>query len=233
MQKRYVVLALALTVALCAALPAVGASPAQLATKAFGLAKKANKRAKSADKRARSAQSAAGAAANGAQATADSARSAASSAQAAAGAAQSAAGAAQSAAGAARTSARQGYRDGGQALAPAAGPITVATMSGVAPGAYTIMAKTDVFAGGAGSGIVQCRVSAGGDSDFANTLLGSGTGDFEDTLQANTVHTFTATGAILFQCTNQGPIGTSPTAQETKIIANKVGEITSNTAVSG
>ncbi|HVD55429.1 MAG TPA: hypothetical protein VNC17_01200 [Thermoleophilaceae bacterium] len=226
MQKRYVVLALALTVALCAALPAVGASPAQLATKAFGLAKKANKRAKSADKRARSAQSAAGAAANGAQATADSARSAASSAQAAAGAAQSAAGAA-------RTSARQGYRDGGQALAPAAGPITVATMSGVAPGAYTIMAKTDVFAGGAGSGIVQCRVSAGGDSDFANTLLGSGTGDFEDTLQANTVHTFTATGAILFQCTNQGPIGTSPTAQETKIIANKVGEITSNTAVSG
>ena len=55
----------------------------------------------------------------------------------------------------------------------------------------------------------------------------------EDTLQANTVHPFTATGAILFQCTNQGPIGTSPTAQETKIIAIKVGEITSNTAVSG
>lgn len=229
MQKRYVVLALALTVALCTALPALGASPAQLAQKAFGLAKKAKKRAKSADTRARSAQSAAsaaGAAASGAQATADSARSAASS-------AQSAAGAAQSAAGAARTSARQVYRDGGQALAPSAGPITVATMTGVAPGAYTIMAKTDVFAGGAGSGIVQCRVSAGGDSDFANTFLGSGTGDFEDTLQANTVHTFTATGAILFQCTNQGPIGTSPTAQETKIIAIKVGEITSNTAVSG
>jgi trimeric autotransporter adhesin len=151
MKKRYVVLALALTVALCTALPAVGASPAQLAKKAFGLAKKANKRAKSADNRARSAQSAAGAAgaaANGAQATAESARSTASSAQ--------------SAAGAARTSARQVYRDGGQGLAPSAGPVTVASMYGVAPGAYVIMAKTDVFAGGTGAGIVQCQVSAGG-----------------------------------------------------------------------
>ena len=229
MKKRYVVLALALTAALCTALPAVGASPAQLAKKAFGLAKKANKRAKSAGTRARSAQSAAdaaGAAARGAQATADSASSAASS-------AQSAAGAAQSAAGAARTSARQVYRDGGQALAPAAGPITVATMSGVAPGAYTIMAKTDVFAGGSGSGIVQCQVSAGGDSDFANTFIGDGTDAREDTLEANTVHTFTTTGAILFQCTNHGPISTSPTAQQTKIIAIKVGDITSNTAVTG
>jgi hypothetical protein len=223
MKKRYVVLALALTAALCTALPAVGASPAQLAKKAFGLAKKANKRAKSAGTRARSAQSAAdaaGAAANGAQATADSASSAASSAQ--------------SAAGAARTSARQVYRDGPQALAPSAGPVTVASMYGVAPGAYVIMAKTDVFAGGTGDGIVQCRVDADGDSDFANSRLGDGPNAvFEDTLEANTVHTFTATGAIFLRCTNNMPFTGTATAQQTKIIAIKVGGITSNTAVSG
>jgi hypothetical protein len=223
MKKRYVVLALALTAALCTALPAVGASPAQLAKKAFGLAKKANKRAKSAGTRARSAQSAAdaaGAAANGAQATADSASSAAS--------------AAQSAAGAARTSARQVYRDGPQALAPGAGPVTVASMYGVAPGAYVIMAKTDVFAGGTGDGIVQCRVDADGDSDFANSRLGDGPNAvFEDTLEANTVHTFTATGAIFLRCTNNMPFTGTATAQQTKIIAIKVGGITSNTAVSG
>jgi hypothetical protein len=223
MKKRYVVLALALTAALCTALPAVGASPAQLAKKAFGLAKKANKRAKSAGTRARSAQSAAdaaGAAANGAQATADSAR--------------SAAGAAQSAAGAARTSARQVYRDGPQALAPSAGPVTVASMYGVAPGAYVIMAKTDVFAGGTGDGIVQCRVDADGDSDFANSRLGDGPNAvFEDTLEANTVHTFTATGAIFLRCTNNMPFTGTATAQQTKIIAIKVGGIASNTAVSG
>jgi hypothetical protein len=223
MKKRYVVLALALTAALCTALPAVGASPAQLAKKAFGLAKKANKRAKSAGTRARSAQSAAdaaGAAANGAQATADAAR--------------SAAGAAQSAAGAARTSARQVYRDGPQALAPSAGPVTVASMYGVAPGAYVIMAKTDVFAGGTGDGIVQCRVDADGDSDFANSRLGDGPNAvFEDTLEANTVHTFTATGAIFLRCTNNMPSTGTATAQQTKIIAIKVGGITSNTAVSG
>ena len=230
MKKRYVVLALALTAALCTALPAVGASPAQLAKKAFGLAKKANKRAKSAGTRARSAQSAAdaaGAAASGAQATADSASSA-------AGAAQSAAGAAQSAAGAARTSARQVYRDGPQALAPSAGPVTVASMYGVAPGAYVIMAKTDVFAGGTGDGIVQCRVDADGDSDFANSRLGDGPNAVsEDTLEANTVHTFTATGAIFLRCTNNMPFTGTATAQQTKIIAIKVGGITSNTAVSG
>ena len=223
MKKRHVVLALALTAALCTALPAVGASPAQLAKKAFGLAKKANKRAKNAGTRARSAQSAAdaaGAAANGAQATADSAR--------------SAAGAAQSAAGAARTSARQVYRDGPQALAPSAGPVTVASMYGVAPGAYVIMAKTDVFAGGTGAGIVQCRVDADGDSDFANSRLGDGPNAVsEDTLEANTVHTFTATGAIFLRCTNNMPFTGTATAQQTKIIAIKVGGIASNTAVSG
>jgi len=223
MKKRHVVLALALTAALCTALPAVGASPAQLAKKAFGLAKKANKRAKNAGTRARSAQSAAdaaGAAANGAQATADSASSAASSAQ--------------SAAGAARTSARQVYRDGPQALAPSAGPVTVASMYGVAPGAYVIMAKTDVFAGGTGDGIVQCRVDADGDSDFANSRLGDGPNAVsEDTLEANTVHTFTATGAIFLRCTNNMPFTGTATAQQTKIIAIKVGGITSNTAVSG
>jgi hypothetical protein len=107
-------------------------------------------------------------------------------------------------------------------------------MYGVAPGAYVIMAKTDVFAGGTGSGIVQCQVDAGGDSDFANSRLGDGPNAvFEDTLEANTVHTFTATGAIFLRCTNNMPITGTATAQQTKIIAIKVGDITSNTAVSG
>jgi hypothetical protein len=56
---------------------------------------------------------------------------------------------------------------------------------------------------------------------------------FEATLQANLVHTFTGTGTIFFRCSNNMPITGSATAQETEIIAIKVAEITSNTAVSG
>lgn len=231
MKKRYVVLVLALAVALTAALPAVGASPAQLAEKALGLAKKAKERAKKADKRARSAQSAAtGAqsAAGGAQASADSAR-------AAAARAQTTADSAASAATAARTSARQVHRNLGVDL-PSGVPLTIATMSNVTPGSYVVMAKTDVFAGGPGAGVVQCEVNAGGDTDFANTFLGDGTTTrevFEATLQASVVHTFAATGSITLRCTNNMPATATATAQETKIIAIKVGDITSNTAVTG
>ena len=100
------------------------------------------------------------------------------------------------------------------------------------PGAHVIMAKTDVFQAASGpAGVVQCRVDAGTDSDFANGFIGTGA-DFEDTLQANTVHTFTTAGTITLSCTNNMPVGTV-TAQQTKIIAIKVGDITSNTAVTG
>ena len=105
-------------------------------------------------------------------------------------------------------------------------------MSNVTPGSYVVMAKTDVFAGGPGAGVVQCQVNAGGDTDFANTFLGDGTTTrevFEATLQASVVHTFAVTGSITLRCTNNMPA----TAQETKIIAIKVGDITSNTAVTG
>jgi hypothetical protein len=108
-------------------------------------------------------------------------------------------------------------------------------MSGVAPGAYVIMGRTDVFDTGGGSvnGIVQCQVSAGGDSDVAQTFIGSGKGDIEDTLQANTVHTFTTTGTIVLECDNNMPGVATVTAQKSKIIAIKVGDITGNTAVNG
>jgi hypothetical protein len=229
MKKRYVVLVLALAVALTAALPAVGASPAQLAEKALGLAKKANKRAKKADAKATAAQSTAtGArsAASAAQTTADSARSA-------AGSAQARANSAATAAAAARTFARQVYRDAGVDL-PAGVPLVIATMSNVTPGSYVIQAKTDVFAGGTGVGVVQCEVNAGGDTDFANTFLGDGgSAVFEATLQASVVHTFTTPGSITLRCTNSMPATATATAQETKIIAIKVGDITNNTAVTG
>jgi hypothetical protein len=236
MKKRYVISALALVVALCFALPAVGASPANLATKALGLAKKADKRAKKANRTAKSAQTSA----NSAQSAADGARSAAGGAQATANsarsqasAAQSTASAAASAANEARTSARQVHRDGGEDI-PGSTTETVATMTGVGPGAYVIMAKTDVFdASNTVNGIVQCRVNAGADSDFANTRIGPGAGDFEDTLQANTVHTFVTAGTVTLQCTNNMPGTGTITAQQTKIIAIKVGNIAGNSAVTG
>jgi hypothetical protein len=51
--------------------------------------------------------------------------------------------------------------------------------------------------------------------------------------EANAVHTFTATGAVFLRCTNNMPITGTATARQTKIIAIRVGNITSNTAVSG
>jgi hypothetical protein len=56
---------------------------------------------------------------------------------------------------------------------------------------------------------------------------------FEATLQTNLVHTFTSTGTIFLRCSNNMPITGTATAQQTKIIAIKVGDITANTAVSG
>jgi trimeric autotransporter adhesin len=238
MSKRYVVLGLALAIALCFALPAVGASPGSLAD-ALGLAKKAQKQAKKATKRATSASTQAQAAqstANAAQSGASQAASAAGSAQASAGAAQSSANGAAAAATAARTSARQVYRNTGPDLVPAETEV-VATMHNVAPGAYVIMAKTDVFATGNGSGIVQCRVNAGSDSDAANSLLGDGPAApeksvFEATLEANVVHEFAGGGTIDMDCTNNGA-GITVSAIQSKIIAIKVGDITGNEAVTG
>jgi hypothetical protein len=238
MSKRYVVLGLALVMALCFALPAVGASPGSLAA-ALGLAKKAQKQAKKASKRATSASTQAQVAqstASAAQSAAGQAASAAGSAQASAGKAQSSANGAAAAATAARTSARQVYRNTGPDIA-AGDTEVVATMSNVAPGAYVIMGKTDVYADGDGSGIVQCRVNAGSDSDAANSLLGDGANApnesvFEATLEANVVHHFAGSGTIDMDCTNNGT-GIDVGAVHTKIIAIKVGEITSNEAVTG
>jgi hypothetical protein len=82
MSKRYVVLGLALAIALCFALPAVGASPGSLAG-TLGLAKKAQRQAKKANKRAMLAS----AQAQAAQSTANAAQSGASQAASAAGSA--------------------------------------------------------------------------------------------------------------------------------------------------
>lgn len=232
MSKRYVILGLALVMALCFALPAVGASPGTLA-EALGLAKKAQKQAKKASKRAKSASTQA----RRAQSTATAAQSAATEAATTAGSARTTAHSAAAAATAARTSASQVYRDLGPNNIATGNTESVATMSNVAPGAYVIMAKTDAYASGNGAGIVQCRVTAGGDSDAANSLLGSGAGAteesvFEAVLEANVVHQFTSPGQIVLSCTNNA-LGITVSAVQSKIIAIKVGDITRNDAVSG
>jgi hypothetical protein len=91
--------------------------------------------------------------------------------------------------------------------------------------------------GGDSSGIVQCRVTAGGDSDAANSLLGNGVGAtpesvFEAGLQANVVHQFTSPGQIVLSCTNNAA-GITVSAIQSKIIAIKIGDITNNDAVTG
>lgn len=256
MSKRYVVCGLALVVALCFALPAVGAAPSSLAD-ALGLAKKANKRAAQASERAtRAAQraaaaaaraDAAGSAASRAQGTADAATASAAAAQTAAAQADAKAASAQSradeaaaAAGAARSTARQVYNDGPTTVANGIST-TLATMSAVAPGAYVITAKTDVRSNGntASTGVLRCTATAGAGSDSAAVQLGAGnppnelTAVAEATLQANFVHTFTSSGSVTFTCTNELTNGVSATARHTKIIAIRVGEISDNTAVTG
>lgn len=68
-------------------------------------------------------------------------------------------------------------------------------------------------------------------------MIGDGTTPpesvFEATLEANVVHQFTGSRTIDMDCTNNGPAGLTVSAQQTKIIAIKVGDVTSNEAVTG
>lgn len=121
-----------------------------------------------------------------------------------------------------QSSAGQARRDAGPTGVPASGNFTpVATMGGLQPGAYVLLAKTNQSANTFTDG--RCRLQAGDDYDDSNRgLRPQGTAEAHS-LQL--VHAFTGTGNVVLAC--RTPKG-SWSASDTKIIVIKVASASSN-----
>lgn len=101
---------------------------------------------------------------------------------------------------------------------------TVATLSGVEPGAYVIFAKTDL--GDASGGHSFCKLTAQGESDVSAHGVRP---DFvAEAHHLQLVHSFTSPGTVTLACYARYKWQ----ADDTKIIAIRVGKAT-ETAVSG
>jgi hypothetical protein len=104
-------------------------------------------------------------------------------------------------------------------------------MANVAPGDYMVLAKTVVTqtAGNSVKAYTRCTLSAGSDSDYAESDQGW---DGEAvTLSTHLVVSFAATGTITLRCLNQNGTfgwngGATYSARETKIIALEVDSVT-------
>ncbi|MGH3073268.1 MAG: hypothetical protein ACRDNB_13520, partial [Gaiellaceae bacterium] len=123
------------------------------------------------------------------------------------------------------SSAREAYRDGGQAVATT--DTTVATMTNVVAGAYTISAKTVVDTPTSGSDFTAvCTLDAGGDTDLAYYDFTPGVVSVdlahEITMSMQVTHVFAATGSIVLKCRSSD----ASTARNTKIMAIKVDTVT-------
>ena len=109
---------------------------------------------------------------------------------------------------------------------------TVATLSGLQPGAYIISAHTTLaYASGVFTPtLITCQLTAGADGDAAQA-------EFTSTPQRATVplqltHTFATTGSVTLRCAITNTSAATYTAAVTKIVAERVG-IETHTAVSG
>jgi hypothetical protein len=125
------------------------------------------------------------------------------------------------------TSAFEATRDSGPKNVPGSSPpayATVATLSGVEPGAYVIFAKTDL--GDASGGHSFCKLTAEGDSDVSAHGVRP---DFvAEAHHLQLVHAFTSPGTVTLACSARY----TWEANDTKIIAIRVGKAT-ETTVSG
>jgi hypothetical protein len=125
-----------------------------------------------------------------------------------------------------QSSAGQARRDAGPAgVTGSANYTTVATLAGLEPGSYVLLAKTNQSASEFTEG--RCRLSAGDDYDDSNRgLRPQGTPEAHS-LQL--VHAFPSGGSVVLAC--RTPKGTWSTT-DSKIIAVKVAGASSN-VVSG
>jgi hypothetical protein len=125
-----------------------------------------------------------------------------------------------------QSSAGQARRDAGPTGVPASGNFTpVATMEGLQPGSYVLLAKTNQSSNVRTEG--RCRLQAGDDyDDSSRGLREQGTPEAHS-LQL--VHAFAGPGAVVLSC--RSPQGTW-SAADSKIIAIKVAGSSSN-VVSG
>jgi hypothetical protein len=101
---------------------------------------------------------------------------------------------------------------------------TIATLSGIDPGAYVVFAKTDL--GDASGGHSYCKLTAEGDSD--ESAHGVRPGFVAEAHHLQLVHKFTSPGSVVIACRARYTWQTS----NTKIIAIRVGKATEK-AVSG
>lgn len=124
------------------------------------------------------------------------------------------------------TSAFEATRDSGPTNVPGSeNPpyTTVATLSGVEPGAYVIFAKTDL--GNASGGHSFCKLTAQGESDLS--AHGVRPGYVAEAHHLQLLHAFTTPGTVTLGCYSRFTWRTN----DTKIIAIRVGKAT-ETAVS-
>jgi hypothetical protein len=108
----------------------------------------------------------------------------------------------------------------------------VATLANLPAGSYTVIAKTELHSDS--NTDVLCTLSAGGETDTAESFVGDGAGNagavFVDVLPLALTHTFDTTGQVLLSCRRDLAANVSVT--QTKIIATKVGSVSSS-AVTG
>jgi hypothetical protein len=119
------------------------------------------------------------------------------------------------------------------AAARASGPVgintldtPIATRANLPAGSYAVVAKTELAANA--NTDVLCTLIAGTDTDVADSFVGpSGVAGaaFVDVLTTELVHTFAATGQAQLVCRRD--LASTVTVSNTKIIATKVGSVTS------
>ena len=104
----------------------------------------------------------------------------------------------------------------------ATSPTTVATLSELPPGAYAISAKTTITTGDGQD--IACSLTAGSDSDRAETSLGTGgPNDYTMTEPMQLLHTYDTTGSARVACYALSSGALFPNASETRITAIKLG----------
>jgi hypothetical protein len=133
------------------------------------------------------------------------------------------------------SSARTAFRDAGVTITAGFGGAawtTIATMSGLSPGAYAIWGKTYLDSQPIidASGYAQCRLLAEGDLDISSANMGGQAQQVSRSALAMQVsHVFSSPGTILLQCQRGGA---TVTANMTKITAVLLGSV-SNEPVAG
>lgn len=99
-------------------------------------------------------------------------------------------------------------------------PVTVATLSGLPPGSYWVVATSQLF-----SRIrieITCTLAAGADTDTKRVFLAGGNSGIDSAVTLQVVHTFAGAGSATLQCVSPD----ESSAMRTKITAIRVSSVT-------